>query len=180
MTRVIYTTRGSVPSFKRWNTVLKPMQTALIGQAGGMFRKFPWVLQLILQSEGRDLQDSWDIIYLPLWSLYRIPFQTSYRVQTGFVSTTVLFNIECALCTRKLSLVITSVWTIWDTEVSTLNPFYRYCSMILKHAQFAQTAANNVWSTRYACSKLYLSLKYGILQWQKNANIWPSLFKQIF
>lgn len=53
------------------------------------------------ESEGGVLQDSCDIIYLLLWSLYQIPFQTSHKVQTGFVSTTVLLNIECALCTHK-------------------------------------------------------------------------------
>lgn len=61
------------------------------------------------ESLGRVLQDSWDIICLPPWSLYQFPFQTSHKVQTGFVSTTVSLNIERALCTHKLSLVLRSV-----------------------------------------------------------------------
>lgn len=50
------------------------------------------------ESVGRVLQDSWDIICLPPWSLDQIPFQTSHKVQTFcFVSTTVLLNVLFAL-----------------------------------------------------------------------------------
>lgn len=48
--------------------------------------------------------------------------------------------------------------------------------MVLKHAQFAQTAANNVWSTSYACSKLYLSLKYGISESAKLMQVYVGLY----